>query len=180
MDDPFQHGRNRLTAALQRDYGRLVRFAGRHLAAGIQDHDAEDVLSDVVVRLLERADLLAEVENVTAYLFTALGHRIADLFRRRREQPLPDRDDATLAAAPEDVQQRLEISQALSLLSTAERAVWLAVELEGATFRELARLWDVPVGTLLSRKSRATKALRRMLGEDRDGAAQAPAKRRRG
>ena len=168
MSDPLQHGRNRLTAALQRDYGRLVGFVGSRLPASIQDHDPEDVLSDVVLRLLERADLLAEVENVTAYLFTALGHRIVDLFRRKREQPLPDHDDATTAAAPEDVQQRLEISQALSVLSTAERAVWLAVELDGISFRELAQLWDVPIGTLLSRKSRATKALRRLLSDDGD------------
>ncbi len=168
MNDPLQHGRNRLAAALQRDYGRLVGFVARRLSAGIRDHDPEDVLSDVVLRLLERADLLAEVENVTAFLFTALGHRVADLFRRKREQPLPD-DDATAPAAPDDIQRRLEISQALSLLSTAERAVWLAVELDGDSFRDLAERWGVPIGTLLSRKSRATKTLRRLLGDDGDG-----------
>lgn len=159
MGDVRQQGRGRLTQALIRDYGRLVGFARRRLAGAVGDHDPEDVLADVVLRLLERTDLLAEVENVTAYLFTATGHRIADLFRRPTSVPLPPED-----AAPGDVNDQLDLDRALSLLSAAERAVWLAVELEGFTFRELAEAWDVPIGTLLSRKNRATKTLRRLLG----------------
>ena len=158
-----QTNRNKLTAALQEDYGRLVGFIKKRLSSSVQDHDPEDVLSDVVLNLLERADILTEVENVTAYLFTALAHRIVDLFRRNRESPMPDQDKAQAAQAPEDTEQQLILTQALSLLSTAERAVWLAVELDGFTFQELAERWGEPIGTLLSRKSRATKSLRRML-----------------
>lgn len=161
MTNPVQTlNRIKLTAALRQDYGRLVGFVKSRLSSSIQDHDPEDVLSDVVLNLLERADLLTEIENVTAYLFTALGHRIIDLFRRNRESPMPEQDDSQ---APENTEQQLILKQALSLLSTAERAVWLAIELDGFTFQELAERWGEPIGTLLSRKSRATKSLRRVL-----------------
>lgn len=166
MSDPLQqHNHGRLTQALSRDQGRLVGFARRRLpdAAGLE---AEDVLSDVVLRLLERADILAEVENVTAYLFTALANRIADLFRRKREEPLTEATPEPLAL--DDAEQQLGLSEALSLLSTAERAVWLAVEMEGFSFRELAEMWGEPIGTLLSRKSRATKSLQRIMAEATD------------
>ncbi|HVI52938.1 MAG TPA: sigma-70 family RNA polymerase sigma factor [Candidatus Sulfotelmatobacter sp.] len=167
MSEPLRPtDRDRLTEALKADQGRLVGFARRRLPDDLADQDAEDVLSDVVLRLLERADLLAEVENVTAYLFTALANRIADLFRKKREQPLPE--NAPEPPVPEDAEEQLGLSQALSLLGTAERAVWMAVEMEGFSFRELAERWDEPIGTLLSRKARATKTLRRLLAEPAD------------
>jgi RNA polymerase sigma factor (sigma-70 family) len=160
MTDPAAS--QRLTEALAKDQERLVGYARRRLPASAGD-EAEDVLSDVVLRLLERTDLLTEVENVTAYLFTALGNRIADLFRKKRELPMPE--NLPEPAAPEDTEEQLGLAQALSLLSTAERAVWLAVELDGRSFKELAELWGEPIGTLLSRKSRAQKNLQRILSE---------------
>jgi DNA-directed RNA polymerase specialized sigma24 family protein len=116
MNDP--EASQRLTEALAKDQGRLVGYARRRLpdSAG---QEAEDVLSDVVLRLLEQAD----------------------------------------------AEQQLGLSEALSLLSTAERAVWLAVEMEGFSFKELAEMWNEPIGTLLSRKSRATKSLQRIMAE---------------
>ena len=169
MSDPVPTpNRTKLTVALQKDYGRLVGFVKKRLTATVQGHDAEDVLSDVVITMLERADLLTEIENVTAYLFTALANRITDLLRRKRELPLPDDElDMVEPIAPEDTERRMILDQALNALSLAERTVWLAIELDGYSFQELAELWDEPIGTLLSRKSRATKSLRRMLGEDK-------------
>jgi RNA polymerase sigma factor (sigma-70 family) len=155
----------RLTEALANDQGRLVGFARRRLPDS-SGQEAEDVLADVVLRLLERADILAEVENITAYLFTAMANRIADLFRKKREEPLTLSTPEPLAL--EDAEEQLGMAQALSLLSTAERAVWLAVEMEGFSFRELAEMWNEPIGTLLSRKSRATKNLQRILAEATD------------
>lgn len=160
---------DRLSLALRKDQGKLLGFARSRLPATIRDQDAEDVLSDVVLKLLERADILADVENITAYLFTAIGNRIADLFRRRREEEIPE--SLPEAAAPASQEDRTQLTEALALLSTAERAVWLAVEMDGRSFSELAELWNEPIGTLLSRKSRATKALRKHL----DGGEQRPA-----
>ena len=56
---------------------------------------------------------------------------------------------------------------AIDSLSSHERAVWIATELEGATYAELASQWNEPIGTLLSRKSRATKKLQALLQEYR-------------
>ncbi|MDR3437607.1 sigma-70 family RNA polymerase sigma factor [Telmatospirillum sp.] len=162
-------GRERLAQALSRDRHRLTHFVkGRLFAAS--EVDAEDVVSDLVLRLFERADLLAQVENVTAYLFRALGNAMTDVFRRRRDMEELSLDHADPAATPdivlETTQLRSGLSDALDRLSEAERAVWVAVELEGWTFRELAERWDEPIGTLLSRKNRATKTLRKALAAD--------------
>lgn len=159
----------RLTEALGRDRSRLTRFVQGKLG-GAPLEDAEDILSDVVLRLFERADLLAEVENVTAYLFRALANRVVETFRRRREVPLddlPPRPEEGHGESPEiqleQRQLRQRIDWALDQLNAAERAVWLAVEMDGWRFRELAEEWGEPLGTLLSRKSRANKSLKKLL-----------------
>jgi RNA polymerase sigma factor (sigma-70 family) len=61
----------------------------------------------------------------------------------------------------QDLRQRL--FAAIDRLPEPQRAVFLATELEGSSFRELAERWDVPIGTLLARKHRAVKALRAAL-----------------
>ena len=153
-----------LAHAVRDNRGRMVGFVKRKLA-GLQGQDPEDVVSDVVLTLLERADLLAEVENLTAYLFSALANRVTDLFRKKpmreiTEEDLPDSSSLGEWQAPE---LREDLKMALGLLSAAEQAVWLAVELEGWTFRELSDVWNIPIGTLLARKNRAGKALRKVL-----------------
>ncbi len=169
MTGPYLSSGDRLAATLDRDRGKLLGFVRGRMGGGLQDQDPEDILSDVVLGLLERADLLAEVENLTAYLLTAMVNRVRDLFRRRRDLPMPEVMPAE-PSQPAGVEERLELTRALSLLSTAERAVWLAVEMEGFAFVELAEAWGEPLGTLLSRKSRANRRLRKALEETASGA----------
>lgn len=184
MSDELTGNRHRLIAALGRDRRRLTRFVQARLF-GDGGGDADDIVSDVVLRLFERADVLAQVEDVTAYLYRALAHAVTDLFRRRRASPvvpapaapgdgdggLEDYADPTpdpeLAFAQGE--QRERIGQALARLTPAERAVWVAVEIKGWSFRQLAERWDEPLGTLLSRKNRATKRLRDLLAGEEFG-----------
>ncbi|ABD89126.1 RNA polymerase sigma factor [Rhodopseudomonas palustris] len=161
--------RHQVADVVRRDRGRLLRFVHAKLS-GASDLDAEDVVADTVLRLIERADLLTEVENVTAYLFRALANGVIDRIRRRRElTPLPEEvEDPALGPEQtlEQTQLRRRLRAALDRLPPAQRAVWIAVEIEGVPFRELAAQWNEPIGTLLSRKNRATKSLRQWLAED--------------
>lgn len=170
MAADLERQRARLVEALSRDRAGLTRYARAKLAAS-GDDDAEDVVSDVVLRLFERADVLAQVENLTAYLFRAVANGLTDLFRRNRHraEELSEHNPdpaATPEQALEQVQLRRRLDAALAQLSPAERDLWLAVEVEGQTFRQLADRWGQPMGTLLSRKARATKTLRRILAAE--------------
>ena len=75
----------------------------------------------------------------------------------------PDGDVESLVEKKEFV---LRLRSALLKLEPKQRAVWVATELEGHTFKELSLTWGEPMGTLLSRKSRATQALRKLLQEE--------------
>ena len=132
--------------------------------------DAEDVLSDVLVRLIERADVLGQIEDLTAYVYRSLTNGITDTFRKRVDEvPILQAEDLP-AQSPDPEQTAVwqeqwgRLKQALEGLSAPERAIWVATELEGRSFKDCAALWNEPIGTLLARKNRAERRLKAVLG----------------
>lgn len=131
------------------------------------DQDAEDVVQDVIVRLFSRPEPDVPVENLAAYIYQALRNRIVDRFRRRKE--LSELAD-TLAAPGNDPQAEAEraemldgVFEAMDELNAEEKAVIMETEFEGKSFHRLAEEGDVPIGTLLARKSRALEKIRKRL-----------------
>jgi len=170
-----------LARLLDRERGRLARYVRARLYR-ISSMDVEDIVSDVIFGLLRRADVAGEVENLMAYAYRALENRIIDFRRAARDTISLDEtaldaealdvDAPALVAGgetPERAVARLEMRDrllwALGRLSPGERAVWVATEIDGLSFREVAEQWDEPLGTLLSRKSRASARLRALLAE---------------
>jgi RNA polymerase sigma factor (sigma-70 family) len=160
-----QH-RSRLSRFLADEWHRLV-LSVRSWLADTAERDAEDVVQDVAVRLLESTGLGEPIRDLSAYVYRALRNRVVDLYRRRRpaerQLPLPEELPDARGWAPEWPQLREDLFAAIDRLPEAQRAVFLATELEGSSFRELSEKWGVPIGTLLARKHRAVKALRTSL-----------------
>jgi len=144
--------------------------------------DAEDILQEVFYELVEAYRMMKPVEQVTAWLFQVARNRITDLFRRRsrearRSEPatVAPEDEALLLedmlpspeAGPEAAYLRSvlleELDDALDELPTEQREVFIAHELMGYTFKEIAAQSGVGVNTLLSRKHYAILQLRRRL-----------------
>lgn len=174
----------RITEAVVRERGRLLTFIRRRVPTPA---DAEDVLQDVFFDLLEAYRLPEPIEQIGAWLFRVARNRIVDRFRRRRpEQALAEavtqehersapRLEALLPAAdagPEAAYARAvmleQLESALAELPREQRRVFVAHELEGRSFKELAAESGVGVNTLLARKRYAVLHLRRRLQAIRD------------
>jgi len=154
---------------------RLIRYV-RRLIDDTAERDAEDIVQDVILNIFSRADVTIPFENLTAYAYQALRNRIIDYLRKRRDMASLDDEyfdnsDLTLSDVLQDPQYdwnneelRLDVSQrlfkALAVLNDEQKAVIIATELEGWTFQELSGEWNVPLGTLLARKSRALHKIR--------------------
>lgn len=165
----------RFTETVARERSRLGRFIrGRVRDAA----DAEDILQDV---LLEFYAATEAIEQAGAWLFRVAKNRIIDRARRKKEEPLPATDDADgrswleenlpdPAAGPEAAYARAvllgAIHAALQALPAEQRDVFLAHEIEGLSFADMAALWQVPQNTLLARKRYAVLALRARLQAD--------------
>jgi RNA polymerase sigma factor (sigma-70 family) len=169
----------RISEAIEREQSRLRNFIRRRVA---DRDDAEDVLQDVFYELVEAYRLMKPVEQVTAWLVRVARNRIIDLFRKKsrealRNQPPAVTDDGeTLPleellpspdAGPDAAYARSvlldELDAAVDELPDEQREVFVAHELMGYSFKEIAAQTGVSVNTLLSRKHYAVLYLRERL-----------------
>ena len=173
----------RISDAVDRDYAGLRAFIRKRVA---DREEAEDILQDVFYELVEAYRLMKPVEQVTAWLFRVARNRIIDLFRRRkretaRSQGAPGEgasgeevvslplEEMLLSqdAGPEAAYVRTalaeELDDALDELPKEQRQVFIAHEVLGYSFQEIADQTGVGINTLLSRKRYAVQYLRRRL-----------------
>jgi len=158
-----------LTEIFRREQGRLRSFVRRRVA---DEGDAEDILQDVFYALVEANWLTRPVEQAGAWLFRVARNRIVDFFRKKRPMQFAEGIEDLLPSAdtgPEEAYLRSllweELEQALAELPEEQRAVFIAHEIEGRSFQELASETGVSVNTLLSRKRYSVLHLRERLKE---------------
>lgn len=167
----------RIAETLEREGSRLRSFIRRRIA---DRSEVEDVLQDVFFELTAAYRLAEPIDHVGAWLFRVARNRITDVFRKKRPEPLRgnlgdlDGDAAGFEdllpspdAGPEALYARKvlleELAEALEELPPEQRFVFLAHEVEGRSFKELAAEIGLSINTLLSRKRYATLHLRRNL-----------------
>jgi RNA polymerase sigma factor (sigma-70 family) len=170
-----------ISAAVRREGGRLRNFIRRRV---LDIAEADDVFQDVLCELVAAYRSMLPIEQVGAWLMRVARHRIIDRFRKKKTESLArhgapaQADDEDPGALLEDVFPSMEpgpeseavremlleqIEAALDELPREQREVFLAHELEGTSFKELAERSGVGVNTLLSRKRYAVLALREHL-----------------
>jgi len=168
----------RITDVVKREQSRLGNFIRRRVS---DPGDAEDILQDVFSALVEANRLLMPIEHVTGWLFTAARNRITDLFRKKtptRFSDLSASDDEgdqlsfedllpSADAGPDELYARSamleELEDALDELPREQREVFIAHEIEGRSFKQMAAEGGVSVNTLLARKRYAVLHLRQRL-----------------
>jgi len=167
-----------IVADVARERPRLRQFIRRNV---LDEGEAEDILQDVFSELIEAYRVMKPIEQVGAWLFRVARNRIIDRFRsRRREVVLPepdtyiDDDEPALEmllpdpeAGPEAAFVREvvleEVLIALDELPQAQRDVFVAHEIDGVSFRQMAAESGISINTLLARKHEAVRSLRRKL-----------------
>ncbi len=168
----------RISEVVEREQSRLRNFIRRRVP---DPRDAEDILQDVFYELVEANRLLMPIEHVTGWLFRVARNRIIDLFRKKKPQrfgdtALAEDEDELLDledlfpspdVGPEALYVRSvlldELEVAVDELPDDQREVFVAHELEGQSFKEMAAEMGVSVNTLLSRKHYAVLHLRERL-----------------
>jgi len=167
----------RISEAVVREQDRLRNFIRRRVP---DRRDAEDILQDVFSELVEAYRLMRPIEQVGAWLFRVARNRITDLFRKKKPEALQDQrivaagesfalEDvlASPDAWPDEDYARSvlleELEDALDELPDEQREVFIAHEMEGRSFKELAAESGLAVNTLISRKHYAVIHLRRRL-----------------
>lgn len=165
-----------ITGFFSREYRKLVNYVKRRLT-NIGEMDGEDIVQDVALNIFDKVDFSSPIENLASYVYASLRNKVVDMYIKRKklsnvsnyiedEAPLveilPDnKQDVHLIVEKKELRQK--IFEAVNTLSDDQKAIWVATEVEGYKFQELADKWGEPIGTLLARKHRATKNLQEKL-----------------
>ncbi len=171
----------RITAAIQQQQHRLRNFIRKRVP---NESDVEDILQDVFYELVAAYRLMKPIEQAGAWMFRVARNRIIDRFRKKKpeafmsdsagfagerddepfllEEILPSTDGGPDAAYARGVLVD-ELDAALDELPEQQREVFVAHELEGRSFKELAAETGLNVNTLLARKHYAVLHLRERL-----------------
>ena len=168
-----------ISEIVRREQNQLQNFIRRRV---MSDSDAEDVLQDVFCELVGAYRLMKPMEHVTAWLYRVARNRIIDVFRKKKPEnfsnlaPGPGEDGEWLEienslpsrnAGPEASYARSvlfeQLDAALRMLSEGQRQAFIAHELEGRSFKQMAAETGVSEIALRLRKHHAVHHLRRRL-----------------
>ncbi|WPP01490.1 sigma-70 family RNA polymerase sigma factor [Pseudomonas sp. HR96] len=141
---------------------RLRRFA---LSLTREPSSADDLVQASLERALTRWDGKHADGDLRAWLFAILYRQFVDQHRRGRRMArmlelLTGRDDSQPSAERSVLAQ--STLAAFERLGAEQRAVLYAVSVEGLSYKEVAQMLEVPIGTVMSRLSRARQALREL------------------
>lgn len=176
MEKEFQ--KKSLDRFFRNEYQKLVNFVRKNLDERYFEASPEDIIQDVALGLIDKLDLDAQIGNLTGYIYRSVKNRIIDYQKKKQRNVsievftdkkngnylLNTLTDETLDEPTDYSHIEPEVlQQAIALLRPDEQAVIMATEFENHTFEELSAAWEVPLGTLLSRKHRALSKLHKIL-----------------
>jgi RNA polymerase sigma-70 factor (ECF subfamily) len=141
---------------------RLRRYA-RALAG--DRASADDLVQDTLERAWAKLHLYRRGTDLRAWLFTVMHNVHVNKVRATRPTDPLDEDlpEMALRAPQGDALTMRDLDRSIALLPTEQRAVLLLVTLEDMSYEEVARTLGIPMGTVMSRLSRAREKLRAMM-----------------
>ena len=128
---------------------------------------ADDLVQDTLERAWNKFYLWRPGSDLRAWLFAIMHNVFVNQVRRRRndmEQAMEEPPAVAVRATQSDQLELQDVDRALRILSDEQREVMLLIAIEQMTYDEVSRALDIPIGTVMSRLSRARDRLRQLLG----------------
>jgi RNA polymerase sigma factor (sigma-70 family) len=180
MENELQ--RKSLDRFFRNEYQKLINFVRKNLEYRFFEAAPEDIVQDVMLGLMDRLDVDAQIGNMTAYIYQSVKNKITDYQKKKQRnvslENFTDKSNENYLlntmtneiTGEETVYSDIEpetLREAISQLRPDEQAIILATGFQDQTYEELAEEWEVPVGTLLSRKHRALSKLYKILSNNK-------------
>jgi RNA polymerase sigma-70 factor (ECF subfamily) len=147
----------------------------------LDEDDAKDLLQDTYLKAFRFIDSFQQGTNAKAWLFRILKNSFINDYRKKSKEPSKvDYQDVESYYNSDDVDRQItpdlrvealqdmigdEISNALNSLDVDFRTVIILCDLEGFKYDEMAKILDIPIGTVRSRLHRARNLLKEKLSE---------------
>jgi RNA polymerase sigma-70 factor (ECF subfamily) len=156
-------------------YGAALRFTRN-------PQDAEDLVQETYLRAFRGFAGFQEGTNLRAWMYRILTNTFINIYRKKQREPVTVQDDdiedwylydrlgssTVEASAESEVLEKLpdeDVQRALEALPEGFRMAVLLADVEGFSYKEIAEIMDIPIGTGMSRLHRGRKALQKALWE---------------
>jgi RNA polymerase sigma-70 factor (ECF subfamily) len=160
----------------------LPNLYGAALRMTRNAQDAEDLVQEAVLRAYRGFAGFAEGTNLRAWMYRILTNTFINSYRKRQREPVTVQEDEIAdwylydrlgesgveASAESEVLRRIpdeDVQRALEELPEGFRMAVLLADVEGFSYKEIAEILDIPIGTVMSRLHRGRKALQKALWE---------------
>jgi len=172
-----------LRARFERDVLPLLpNLYGAALRLTRNPQDAEDLVQEAFLRAFRGFGSFQEGTNLRAWMYRILTNTFINSYRKKQRQPLTVADDeiedwylydklgesGVEASAETEVLEKIpdeDVQRALEALPENFRMAVLLADVEGFSYKEIAEILDIPIGTVMSRLHRGRKALQKALWE---------------
>lgn len=128
---------------------------------------ADDVVQQTLYKAIQNYQQVKEVAALNGWLFKILARSFADHYRSHKEYAMDDElhamDDYTPENAANEQQIVKRVRDAIKRIPIEQRQVVTLVDLEKFSYVEVANIMSIPVGTVMSRLSRARQTLHKYL-----------------
>jgi len=163
------------------EYKNLIVYVRKYLNEKYYNITAEDIIQDVTLNIFSKVDFESQVENIAGYFYRSIRNKISDIRRKKKNEILLDNytnGDNEISffeslSADENENKTIndnkfyqKLHEALEGLNPNQQAVIIAIEFDNYTYEELSEEWGIPIGTLLSWKSRGIKKLKEKIKLD--------------
>lgn len=156
----FNHPAHKLTEHRAKLHRMALAWCGDHALA-------DDLVQDTLARALEKQDQLRDEERLGAWLYKILHNCWMEYLRTRKPELDIDNIELTCTDCPErkfaENQLVEQVQAAVASLPLGQRQVMTLIDLEGCGYEQVALILDIPVGTVMSRLSRAREAIKKLL-----------------
>ncbi len=144
----------------------LIPRLRRYARALVSDRArADDLVQDTLERAWNKFHLWRPGSDLRAWLFTVMHNVHVNQVRASRDHAVLDDEGPEMAvAAVQGASLEIrDLERALAVLSPEQREVLLLIALEDMSYAEVASMLDIPIGTVMSRLSRAREKLRALM-----------------
>ena len=143
----------------------------RYAFALVRDHDAaDDLVQDCLERALSRWYLRRPEGDLRAWLFTILRNLYINAYRARKRRGIGttiDETQSSIAPEQEAGLQARDVLAVIDQLPEEQKSLLLLVGVEDLSYEQAARVLAIPIGTVMSRLSRARQRLRTLMEDER-------------
>ena len=160
----------------------LSNIYGAALRLTRNPQDAEDLVQETYLRAFRGFSGFQEGTNLRAWMYRILTNTFINTYRKKQREPVTVQDDdiedwylydrlgssTVEASAESEVLEKLpdeDVQRALEALPEGFRMAVLLADVEGFSYKEIAEIMDIPIGTVMSRLHRGRKALQKALWE---------------